>query len=70
MPSGPAVAGMIGTTSAATHQATKAETIIMPSMPMFTTPLRSFMNPHNAPSPMGVATVTISPPFSIITCAR
>ena len=34
---------------------TKALVSIIPSMPMFTTPERSFMIPHSAPSAIGVA---------------
>ncbi len=30
----------------------------MPSIPMFTTPERSFMNPHSAPSATGTAAAT------------
>jgi hypothetical protein len=39
----------------ATRKPTKAEVSIMPSMPMFTTPERSFMIPHRAPKASGVA---------------
>ena len=36
----------------------KAALSIMPSMPMFTTPDRSFMIPHSAPSAIGAASPT------------
>ena len=42
-------------TSDATYQPTKALASIMPSMPMFTTPERSFITPHSAPRASGVA---------------
>ncbi len=35
-----------------------AELSIIPSMPMFTTPDRSFMIPHSAPSATGAASAT------------
>ena len=38
---------------------TKAAVSIMPSMPMFTTPERSFMKPHSAPRAIGVAAATM-----------
>ena len=41
------------------HQATKAAVSIMPSMPMLTTPERSFMKPHRAPSTIGTAAAMI-----------
>ena len=39
----------------ATHQATNAAVSIIPSMPMLTTPERSHMKPHSAPSAIGIA---------------
>ena len=38
-----------------TRNPTNAPDSIMPSMPMFTMPERSFMTPHSAPSAIGVA---------------
>ena len=61
MPSGPGlVVGAPPFTSAATYQPTNAANSIIPSMPMLTTPERSFMKPHRAPSAMGVDRVMIS----------
>ena len=34
---------------------TNAAVSIIPSIPMFTMPLRSFMTPHSAPRAIGVA---------------
>ena len=45
-------------TRAATRNAVNAELSIIPSMPMFTTPDRSFMIPHKAPSAIGAASAT------------
>ena len=70
MPSGPAACGRKPEVIEATYQAPKALASIMPSMPMFTTPLRSFMKPHSAPRPMGVESVMISPPFWTTTWTR
>ena len=54
MPSGPmASAGMSWAVIEAVHHATNAAVSIMPSMPMLTTPERSFMKPHSAPSAIG-----------------
>ena len=39
----------------AARNPTNAADSIIPSMPMFTMPDRSFMTPHSAPSAMGVA---------------
>ena len=39
----------------AARKPTKAPDSIMPSMPMFTMPERSFMTPHSAPKAIGVA---------------
>jgi len=43
----------------AVHHATNAAVSIMPSMPIFTTPERSFMKPHSAPRAIGVAAATM-----------
>jgi len=70
MPSGPGAPGMATFTSAATYQPTKAANSIMPSMPMLTTPERSFMKPHSAPRAMGVERVMIRLPLTVITDTR
>ena len=44
-----------GPTTDATNQPTKALASIIPSMPMLTTPERSFITPHSAPSASGAA---------------
>ena len=41
--------------SPAARKPTNAPDSIIPSMPMFTMPDRSFMTPHSAPSAIGVA---------------
>ena len=38
---------------------TKAAVSIIPSMPMLTMPLRSFITPHSAPSAIGVASCSV-----------
>ena len=38
---------------------TNALVSIIPSMPMLTTPLRSFITPHRAPRAMGVASGSV-----------
>ena len=38
---------------------TNAAVSIMPSMPMLTMPLRSFITPHSAPSAIGVASCRV-----------
>ena len=54
IPSGPmASAGMSWPLMEAAHHATNAAVSIIPSMPMLTTPERSFMKPHSAPSAIG-----------------
>ena len=45
-------------TRAADQEAVNAALSIIPSMPMFTTPDRSFMIPHKAPSAIGAASAT------------
>ena len=45
-------------TRAATRKAVNAELSIIPSIPMFTTPDRSFMIPHRAPRAIGAASAT------------
>ena len=49
---------MAWATRAATRNAVNAELSIIPSMPMFTMPDRSFMIPHRAPSAIGAASAT------------
>ncbi len=70
IPIGPLASGRKPVAMEATYQAENALASIMPSMPMLTTPLRSFMKPHRAPRPMGVASVMIRPPLRIITSTR
>ncbi len=53
--SGKGSPGNDGARKAATVKPMKAPVIIMPSIPMFTMPDRSFMSPHRAPRAMGVA---------------
>ncbi len=56
IPSGPIVpAGTSWALIDAVHHATKAAVSIIPSMPMLTTPERSFMNPQRAPRAIAVA---------------
>jgi len=47
--------GAFSWTTSAPMNPANAAVSIMPSMPMFTTPPRSFMIPHRAPSAIGVA---------------
>ena len=53
------VPGIASWTSIATMKPTNAAVSIMPAIPMFTIPLRSFMTPHRAPSAMGVASCRV-----------
>ena len=57
-------------TSDATYQPAKAESSIMPSMPMLTTPVRSFMKPQKAPSASGAARARMMVPLSVSTLMR
>ena len=54
-------------TSDATYQPVKALASIMPSMPMFTTPERSFIIPHIAPRAIGVASARMIVEFEVTT---
>ena len=54
-----AAAGTSWPTTTPADQPTKAAVSIMPSMPMLTTPDRSYMTPHSAPSAIGTAAATI-----------
>ncbi len=47
--------GIASWTTTAAMNPTNAAVSIIPSMPMFTMPLRSFMTPQSAPSAIGVA---------------
>jgi len=53
--------------SDATYQPTKALASIIPSMPMFTTPERSFIIPHIAPRAIGVARARMIVEFEVTT---
>ena len=55
------------TTAEDTNQPANAAAIIMPSMPMLTTPERSFMKPQYAPSAMGAASARMTAPLSVNT---
>ena len=44
-----------GASSTPAYQPTKAAVIMIPSMPMLTTPARSHITPHNAAKAIGVA---------------
>ncbi len=52
------VGPIVWATRAAARNAVNAELSIIPSMPMFTTPERSFMIPHSAPRAIGAASAT------------
>ena len=51
--------GMASSTIMAAMKPTNAAVSIIPSMPMLTTPLRSFITPQSAPSAIGVASVRV-----------
>ncbi len=52
-------AGIASWTTIATMKPTNAAVSIIPSIPMFTIPLRSFMIPHRAPRAIGVASCKV-----------
>jgi hypothetical protein len=52
--------GNAASMTTAVVQPTNADSSIIPSMPIFTTPVRSFMNPHRAPSAIGVHSATMT----------
>ena len=51
--------GIASLTTTAAMNPTNAAVSIIPSMPMLTTPLRSFITPHSAPSAIGVASARV-----------
>ena len=55
----PGSAGIASWTTIAAMNPTNAAVSIMPSMPMLTMPLRSFMTPHSAPRAIGVASWSV-----------
>ena len=57
------VVGKLPWMASATMNAIYAPKSIIPSIPMFTTPLRSLNTPHNAPSAIGVARPRIMGPM-------
>jgi len=63
-------AGRAWSTSEVTNQPVNALPSIIPSMPMLTTPERSFMTPHMAPKASGVASARMIVPLVITTWTR
>ena len=55
----PAAPGIASLTTIAAMKPTNARVSIIPSMPMLTMPLRSFITPHSAPSAIGVASWSV-----------
>ena len=51
--------GIASWTTIAAMNPTNAAVSIIPSMPMLTMPLRSFITPHSAPSAIGVASWSV-----------
>ena len=61
--------GIASSTTTAAMNPTNAAVSIIPSMPMFTMPLRSFMTPHSAPRAMGVASCSVWGARLVVTIA-
>ena len=66
----PGAAGNAWATSEVTNQPVNALDSIIPSMPMLTTPERSFITPHMAPRASGVERARIIVPLVISTWTR